>query len=305
MTVKGSVVSDPTKGPSAPEVFARLPDVARLYAQRASRFEKLAAASPMGDYLRFLSRIAAAQDAALAALPAPPAADDAALARLGQHGMPIFGRTDHRRGPEWQAALDRIVAALRDAALPAAARAALGQVAVQPRPEREALADRVLGDLLPAHELAPALFVAAALQVYWVWRASALDATRLVAMQPDRLCPVCGSPPLVSLIDVRGLPERTRYLHCALCEADWRYVRAKCADCGSVEGIAYHGLEGVESPARAETCDACKTYVKILSGEKDAAIDPFADDLATLGLDLKVAEAGWQRASANPLLLAG
>lgn len=305
MTVKGSVVSDPTKAPVAPEVFARLPDRTRLHAGRAARFAKLAETSLTADYLRFLGQIAAAQGAALAALPAPPPVDEAALARLHEHGMPVIGRSDHRRGAEWQAALGRILAGLRDGAMPAAARSALDEVAAMPDTECEALADRVLGERLAVHELAPALFIGAALQVYWIWRAGALDASRLVAMQPDRLCPVCGSAPLCSLIDTRGLPERTRYLHCALCEAEWRYVRAACADCGSVEGIAYHGLEGVESPARAETCDACKSYVKILSGEKDAEIDPFADDLATLGLDLKVAEAGWQRAAANPFLLAG
>ncbi|WP_119422432.1 formate dehydrogenase accessory protein FdhE [Desertibaculum subflavum] len=305
MTVKGSVVSDPTKVPVAPEVFLRLPDRARLHARRAARFAKLAEASPMGDFLRFLGQIATAQGVALAALPAPPSVDAAALGRLHDHGMPVFGRSDHRRGAEWQVALDRILAGLRGGAMPEAARTALDEVAAMSRPDREAFADRVLGERLAAHELAPALFVGAALQVYWIWRAGALDASRLVAMQPDRLCPVCGSAPLCSLIDLRGLPERTRYLHCALCEADWRYIRAKCADCGSVEGLAYHGLEGVESPARAETCDACKGYVKILTGEKDAEIDPFADDLATLGLDLKVSEAGWQRAAANPFLLAG
>jgi Protein involved in formate dehydrogenase formation len=32
-------------------------------------------------------------------------------------------------------------------------------------------------------------------------------------------------------------------------------------------------------------------------------VDPFADDLATLGLDLIVAKAGWARHAPNPLLL--
>ncbi|HLW93267.1 MAG TPA: formate dehydrogenase accessory protein FdhE, partial [Roseiarcus sp.] len=34
-------------------------------------------------------------------------------------------------------------------------------------------------------------------------------------------------------------------------------------------------------------------------------VDPFADDLATLGLDLMVADAGWARHAPNPLLLIG
>ena len=38
---------------------------------------------------------------------------------------------------------------------------------------------------------------------------------------------------------------------------------------------------------------------------KDMAADPYADDLATLGLDMMVAEAGWARHAPNPLLLVG
>ena len=38
---------------------------------------------------------------------------------------------------------------------------------------------------------------------------------------------------------------------------------------------------------------------------KDMKVDPFADDLATLGLDLLVGEAGWSRHAPNPLLLMG
>jgi formate dehydrogenase maturation protein FdhE len=36
----------------------------------------------------------------------------------------------------------------------------------------------------------------------------------------------------------------------------------------------------------------------------DEALDPLADDVATLALDLKLAEAGWTRRAAN-LFLAG
>jgi FdhE protein len=37
---------------------------------------------------------------------------------------------------------------------------------------------------------------------------------------------------------------------------------------------------------------------------KDMAVEPFADDLASLGLDLMVGEAGWSRLSPNPFVLA-
>ena len=56
---------------------------------------------------------------------------------------------------------------------------------------------------------------------------------------------------------------------------------------------------------KAETCDACHTYAKMLYQAKDTEADPYADDLASLGLDIMVAEAGWARHAPNPLLLVG
>jgi FdhE protein len=38
---------------------------------------------------------------------------------------------------------------------------------------------------------------------------------------------------------------------------------------------------------------------------KDMEVEPLADDLASLGLDIKVSEAGWSRHAPNPLILAG
>jgi Protein involved in formate dehydrogenase formation len=47
------------------------------------------------------------------------------------------------------------------------------------------------------------------------------------------------------------------------------------------------------------------TYAKMMYKAHDIMVDAFADDLATLGLDLMVAEAGWARNAPNPLLLVG
>jgi FdhE protein len=62
-------------------------------------------------------------------------------------------------------------------------------------------------------------------------------------------------------------------------------------------------IEGDSGAVKAETCDECRSYAKMLYQSQDANLDPFADDLATLGLDLLVAEAGWARHAPNPLLL--
>jgi formate dehydrogenase maturation protein FdhE len=50
----------------------------------------------------------------------------------------------------------------------------------------------------------------------------------------------------------------------------------------------------------AETCDECRSYAKVLYQAQDPDVDPVADDLATLGLDLLVAEADWARHALSP-----
>jgi FdhE protein len=43
--------------------------------------------------------------------------------------------------------------------------------------------------------------------------------------------------------------------------------------------------------------------MKVLNRQKDAALDPVADDVATLGLDLLVRELGFRRGGINPFLI--
>ena len=56
---------------------------------------------------------------------------------------------------------------------------------------------------------------------------------------------------------------------------------------------------------RAETCDDCHSYLKIVYQEKAPDADPVADDLATLALDILVDETGYTRAGPNLLLVPG
>ena len=55
-------------------------------------------------------------------------------------------------------------------------------------------------------------------------------------------------------------------------------------------------------PTRAESCDECHTYLKIFAQEKLFDAEPFADDLASLPLDLMMNEAGYSRAHPHPFL---
>jgi FdhE protein len=74
---------------------------------------------------------------------------------------------------------------------------------------------------------------------------------------------------------------------------------------GLAEGIAYLEIEGASGLVKAETCDQCRSYSKIVFADMDADAEVFADDLTTLTLDILVDEAGWRRFTPNPFLLTG
>ena len=86
----------------------------------------------------------------------------------------------------------------------------------------------------------------------------------------------------------------------------------KCSNCDSTKGIAYHAIGAAdadaeardcsEEPLKAESCDECGTYRKIGYQNKAYDFEPFADDLASLTLDLLMSEEGYRRASPNPWL---
>ena len=56
---------------------------------------------------------------------------------------------------------------------------------------------------------------------------------------------------------------------------------------------------------QAEACSECGHYLKLVHADRDVMAEPVADDLATLTLDLLVAETGLQRHGVNLLLLFG
>ena len=132
-----------------------------------------------------------------------------------------------------------------------------------------------------------------------------LPAPSLRLLPQRGLCPCCGSTPVSGVITATGQTPGARYLHCSLCSTAWNHVRAVCINCGESRSLALQGIEGDSGAVKAETCNECHTYAKMLYQARDMKVDPFADDLATLGLDLLVAEAGWSRHAPNPLLLIG
>ena len=105
-----------------------------------------------------------------------------------------------------------------------------------------------------------------------------------VHLLPQRgRCPVCGSAPVAGVITAAGKAAGVRYLHCGLCATAWNHVRAVCITCGGSRGVALLGIEGSDGAVQAETCDECHSYAKMLYQAKDMAVEPMADDLASLG----------------------
>jgi FdhE protein len=291
-------------GADSPRAVPRLvlPDRARLFAARAARLESLAARDPLGGYLRLACAIARAQHAAAGVSNvAPPAAEARAAARA--HGMPPLPARGLARDGAWRAALGRIAAELAAApGFPAAVAGVATRLAAAPAAELEAHADRLLA--ADGHDADPAAapFVMAALQVYWCALASGLAPGEVALTEHAGTCPVCGTLPVASVVRAGAPYAGHRYLHCGLCASEWHRVRVECTQCGATRGIAYQSIEGGPPAIRAETCDGCHAYRKIFYEEHDPALEPLADDLASVALDLLLTEAGFHRASANPLL---
>ena len=76
----------------------------------------------------------------------------------------------------------------------------------------------------------------------------------------------------------------------------------KCSHCATTKGIAYHYIEGGRDGVKAEACDGCRSYRKIFYQDKDPFMEPVADDLGSLALDMLMGEEGYARRSGSPLL---
>ena len=217
--------------------------------------------------------------------------------------MPVIHANGWPRAPLWRdlvGHLERAVCAAREA--PAPSRAACERLQAAQPGELEAKADALLSGRAEAIDLAAAPFLMAALQVYWAALASRLSPEQVPQLEVRGVCPACGTLPVASIVRADQRSEGYRYLHCALCSTEWHLVRITCSHCQSTANIHYHSIEGDSGAIRAESCDECHTYRKILYQEKDTNVDPVGDDLASLALDLLMGEAGYHRASGNPLL---
>ena len=289
----------------------RLADRAQVFARRAARLRQLAAGAALGGYMQFLAVLSDAQQTALENLsvPRPGRAD---IDRSGEHGMPPIAASTWPRPQNWRATLESLCAALAGRSdFPAGVAESISAI----RRAAPAWIDTQATLILEAHgggvdvHVAPMLM--AALQVHWVALAGQFAADEVRALDVPGVCPLCGMLPVASIVHAQPPYQGYRYLHCALCATEWHMVRVQCTQCGaSGKSIAYHSLESIGAgrseegggALRAETCDQCRAYRKILYQEKDPAVEPVADDLASIALDLLLADEGYHRASGNPLL---
>lgn len=113
------------------------------------------------------------------------------------------------------------------------------------------------------------------------------------------ICPLCGSPPL--LTEIQG-KDGERRLRCGHCGADWAFSRLKCAFCGNRDHrtLGHLTVTGEEEKYRLQTCDECRGYLKVVVTFEPTPVDLLpVEDLATLHLDLIAAEYEYAPISAN------
>ncbi len=272
------------------------------FRDRAQRMRQLAEGHVMKDYLLFMAELADAQHAALAAFPEVSLPTEAELNLCREHGMPPLSVQNWPRDPVWQHALAKIIAQVMKNATPEAREILTGLQAMDSA-ALENFASEVLSGQFNEVNLGAVPFVAAALQVYWAHMATALGVQAFAGNDISNLCPVCASPPVASIVRIGGNENALRYLCCSVCDTQWHMVRVKCTNCESTKGISYFKIEGASDAVKAEACDECGTYLKIMHMDKDPQVDPVADDLATLALDLMMDENGKSRSGPNLFLI--
>lgn len=283
----------------------RQPVRASVFADRAARLRELAQGHSLSDYLMLMAALADGQHLAVktSALPGAPT-DRIELAQA--HGMPPLQATGWQRDAGWRVILDGLLQHLSGVdQLPApalrAAQALRQRLETDPD-SIEAQADAVLAERETDVDPAAAPFIMAALQVYWTGLAADFNENDLPVVSPKGVCPICGSLPVASVVHVGGQADGCRYLCCSLCSTEWHLVRVTCSHCEDTKEITYHQIENGPEGIKAESCDNCHTYRKIFYQDKVLNVDAVADDLASLMLDMLMGEAGYSRASGNPLL---
>jgi FdhE protein len=267
---------------------------ADLFGRRAARLRQLAPLHAIGDWLNWLAELSAAQQQALDIL-AVPAID------LGAYdpSRPPLSATHPLLDQAWQA----VYVQLRTAATSFTPSTLLPiETPTWLREKATRCLEHAAGGLPTGTHDVGGLLVAAALQVTWSAAARQLALPQVLALGHQTYCPCCGSTALGSIVMAGDGKAGLRYLECSLCATRWNAVRARCTLCDDGLVVSYLGLEDHHPAVQAESCDACQGYTKTYFQNKDHHVDPTADDLATLALDVLVGEQGYGRGLPNLFL---
>ncbi|WP_423836486.1 formate dehydrogenase accessory protein FdhE [Stutzerimonas stutzeri] len=307
--VNHSYGSAPSGIMDAPHVV--LPD-AKVFSKRATRLRELVMQVPsLDEFLAFMARLVQAQHQVLtehepAWRPAPDAFDQAL-----KHDMPPLGFQALRRDVHWHADLLAILDAV-ELHVGERQRPLLAALRETPAERLDELADDVF-EMRPGDEATRALLplVAAALQVTWARLAIGLPSAPARPIgEAKALCPCCGAAPVASVVHNERHRSGVRYLHCSLCATEWHLERVKCSACDTGGKLLYLTLDEGQGkaflPVQAEACNECHSYLKVMQRELHGRADPVADDLASLALDMLLAEQDeYARSGYNPLLVMG
>jgi FdhE protein len=286
-------MSGDTPGLPGDVVYLKLPRPAELFEGRARRFRELVPGNPVGDFLEALASVADAQSRMVVRVPPAPVGTEISTT------APLRAAT-WARSSAWRDVLAGLVEDLLGREWPGPASQALRRLASAGAGELEAMADGVLRGKPASADLAEAPFVGAALQVYFSALAAGLPSDRMERSQ--RGCPVCDSAPVAGV--VLG-DDKLRYLCCSLCGSEWNLTRIQCWNCRATGGIRFLEVAGDQGGLKAEACAACGAYLKLFYRDRMPSVEPMADDVASITLDLLAAQDGWSRSGVNLFLLGG
>jgi formate dehydrogenase accessory protein FdhE len=116
-----------------------------------------------------------------------------------------------------------------------------------------------------------------------------------------RLCPSCGSKPVVGVLRGEGDGAK-RGLICSFCALEWAYRRLICANCGEEdkEKLPVYTAAQIDH-VRVEACDTCRFYLKSVDLTKDGFAIPVVDEIATVALNLWAEEHDYSKIETNVL----
>ncbi|MCX8958412.1 formate dehydrogenase accessory protein FdhE [Erwinia psidii] len=281
-----------------PLLFPRLKN---MYSRRAARLRQLADKNPLGDYLRFAAVIATAQEIVLYDHPLQMEMRTYLDKTSGQ-GKPPLDMHSLPRDKHWQRLLHSLIAELKPE-MTGQALAVLENLEKAPAQELEAMASSLFASDFSTISSDKSPFIWAALSLYWAQMAALLPGkTDVVFGEQRQFCPVCASVPVSGVIH---MDAGACYLHCNLCESEWYIAHDRCSNCHQTGDLHRWALDNEKNAITAESCGDCGTYLKMFLQEKNPAVEPVADDLASLILDARMEQEGFSRSSLNPFLFPG